>query len=68
MSSSNHFWNQILQLTEASEATPKNEICAALLGIEEGFFGSVDPAEDFEKYVAISLCRHMRSVLEREAS
>tara|TARA_R110002110_G_scaffold386530_1_gene598218 strand:+ start:303 stop:509 length:207 start_codon:yes stop_codon:yes gene_type:complete len=67
MDSSNHFWNQLLQLTEMSEAAPIDEVCAALLGIEEGFSGSVDPADEFEKYVAISLCRQMRQVLERKA-
>ncbi len=64
----NHFWNQLLTITDLPTEIPSTELRAALLGIEEGFSGVFDPADHFQEYVALSLCRYVGQVIEREAS
>lgn len=63
MKTSNIFWNRVLDLTEIGDDASLAEFRSALLGIDEGFSGLIDPADSYPEYVTISLCRHMYRVM-----
>ena len=60
------FWNRVLTISEALEA--RNASAEALrehlLALEEGFRDAFDPADDFQAYVTVALCRSIRRNLD----
>jgi hypothetical protein len=44
---------------------PLERIRLQLRGLEEGFAGAFDPAEDFPEFVAVQLCRSLQRALQR---
>jgi hypothetical protein len=60
------FWNRVLTITEALEAPDASAECVKshLLALEEGFRDAFDPAEDFQAYVTVALCRSIRRNLD----
>ncbi len=56
------FWNRLLMASETiGDCDPSLESVVALLaGLEEGFYDQFDPADSFQAYAAVSLCRAIR--------
>lgn len=62
------FWNRVLTLSEAIEAADSaDSLKNHLLALEEGFGNAFDPADSFQAYVTLTLCRSMRRNLESSA-
>lgn len=61
------FWNRLLSASEAIESTDESveSLIALLSGLEEGFYDRFDPADSFQAYAAVSLCRALRRRLCR---
>lgn len=62
------FWNRVLTISEALEAPDTSAECVKshLLALEEGFKDAFDPAEDFQAYVTVALCRSIRRNLDAD--
>jgi hypothetical protein len=59
------FWNRVLTLSESLEATDSaDSMKSQLLALEEGFHDAFDPADSFQAYVTLNLCRSLRRGLE----
>ena len=60
------FWNKVLTVSEALEAPDASTeaMRTHLLALEEGFRDAFDPADAFQAYVTIALCRSIRRNLE----
>lgn len=56
------FWNRLLSASEAIESPDESleSLAALLAGLEEGFYDRFDPADSFQAYAAVSLCRAVR--------
>lgn len=60
------FWNNVLKVSEAALSADHSaeSVCGLLLALEEGFAYSFDPADRFQEYVTLTLCRSVRHLLE----
>lgn len=60
------FWNRVLSASEAITAADQSTetLLALLAALEEGFYDSFDPADEFPAYATVSLCRSIRRHLE----
>lgn len=63
-SSTEVFWSRVLMLAETSHEMELEQIREGLLGIEEGFAGTFDPADCYEEYLTLQLCRAMSRALQ----
>lgn len=60
------FWNRVLTLSDSLEAADDAATMKSqLLALEEGFCDAFDPADAFQAYVTLNLCRSLRRGLER---
>ncbi|MEA3300561.1 MAG: hypothetical protein U9R22_10095 [Pseudomonadota bacterium] len=63
------FWNQLLARRDTIAALPPGDsetreaLMAQLLAVVEPYDRHFDPADDFEAYVAVSLCRAIAAAL-----
>jgi len=60
------FWNRVLTVSEALEGaeSSSDSLRQHLLALEEGFRDAFDPADDFQAYVTVALCRSIRRKLD----
>ena len=60
------FWNRVLTISEALESpdASTDSLRQQLLALEEGFRDAFDPADDFQAYVTVALCRSIRRNLD----
>lgn len=67
----NVIWNQLLSVTDQlndPQQTQENKIkllITQLESIEVAHERSFDPAENFEEYVAVSLCQSIKKTLDK---
>lgn len=63
------FWSQLLARRDAIAALPRGDgetraaLMAQLLAVVEAYDRHFDPADQFEAYVAVSLCRAIAAAL-----
>ena len=62
------FWNQLLARRDAIAALPgsgdtRRALVNQLMAVVEPYDRHFDPADDFEAYVAVSLCRAIAAAL-----
>ena len=66
------FWNHLLVRRDAiaaidpRAADAREQLLAQLSTIDECFQRSFDPADQFEEYVAVSLCQALASALKAQ--
>ncbi|MCB1702706.1 MAG: hypothetical protein KDI14_17960 [Halioglobus sp.] len=62
-------WNRVLVISESMDEPDCSveHIANMLCGLEEGFAGAFDPADDFPEFATHRLCRSMRQLLDRLA-
>lgn len=62
------FWLRVLSVSDAAlpGAVSRDQLSDLLSGIEEGFNEVFDPADDFNEYITLSLCRSFRRWLDMD--
>ncbi|MFP5413967.1 MAG: hypothetical protein ACLGG1_02965 [Gammaproteobacteria bacterium] len=60
------FWNNVLTIAEAvlNSGQSAETLRGHLLALEEGFLHAFDPADSFQEYATLTLCRSIRRFLE----
>ncbi len=63
------FWLRVLSVSDVARpgAVSRDQLRDLLSGIEEGFDEMFDPADAFNEYVTLSLCRSLRRWLDVES-
>ncbi len=62
----NTFWLRILDLADAAkqDELSRQQLLDILSGLEEGYEDAFDPADAFNEYVVLNLCRAIRPWLD----
>ena len=60
------FWLRLLAVSDTArqDSVSPSLLLNQLSGVEEGFADVFDPADDFNEYVALSLCRSIRQWMD----